>query len=240
MDKIGVLNSKEMILVYFGSAAILMAVAGTIFWTNKPLYLCANNSDVLKYSRNFDGSEIVEKMHESLKNSLYEKSSLKKFESLELCYGVKFYTCLIRETDGLNVNIRRHVERLTNYIFSVVPYERINDISVVVTNISDNYIGKDNMYISKYSNLPPFVTLKGETENICNNIEEICSDFFAKTRSKYVLIIENGRIGLGLKTAKFGKFNRIINKKRTKKLTEEAMQEISEFLLQIKSVIEKY
>lgn len=73
--------------------------------------------------------------------------------------------------------------------------------------------------------------------NVCRNIEEKCADFFAKTRSKYVLTIDGGTIGLGLKSAKFGEVNRIINKQKTKKLTEEAMQEISEFLLQIKNVI---
>lgn len=119
-------------------------------------------------------------------------------------------------------------------------YDNENIVDIVLNNRSSTYLHRDNIYISKYSNLPPFV-ISGETsENICRSIEDICSNFFAKTRSKYVLVIRNGMIGLGLDSARFGKFNRIFNKNKTLELIDDAINEMTDFLLKIKGVIEKY
>ncbi len=84
----------------------------------------------------------------------------------------------------------------------VEDYEK--NINIVLCNDSSTYLHKDNIYIPKYSNLPPFVISGDVSESVCSNIEKICSDFFAKIRSKYVLIIRKGAIGLGIKDARFG------------------------------------
>ena len=109
-----------------------------------------------------------------------------------------------------------------------------------MNNRPATYLYRDNLYIPRYSNIPPFV-ISGETsENICRSIEDICSNFFAKTRSKYVLIIKDSMIGLGLNAARFGKYNRVFNKKKTVQLIDKAINEITEFLGQIKEIVEKY
>lgn len=230
-----------------------------VFWPSKALYLYKSNANVIEYSNAIENFEPINKLYDYLSNDRYinnrngsnsyrwTQSFIKtKSEKIKLDNGIEFWGCLAEEVYA-NFGDYRKSYNFRKYIFAFGYYDIDYKVNILLTNISAVYAriidggipraNSYNTYFSDYSNVPP-AYIRSETDKIiCSKIDKICSDFFAKTRSKYVLIIENGRIGLGLKTAKFGKFNRIINKKRTKKLTEEAMQEISEFLLQIKNVI---
>lgn len=268
-------------------ASFLLIVSLMImFLTRKKLYLCKNNSNVLKYfekieilkendSRNRNGTRakskknlnisnnkdvfmadtdfsskeeitgarnlyLVEKMHEYLKvdNVCIGYYLYNYCELIELCSGTELWSCYIRELPTKNSEYSKACDMC--YIFAITPYEGEIDVGIVLTNNGNNYLDKDNIYISKYSNLPPFILNKQNDEKISRCIEEICSKFFSKTRFKYVLIIENGRICVGLKNATFGVINRVFNKKKTKKLIDEAIQEIESFLLDIRNIIEKW
>lgn len=234
-----------------------------VFWPSKALYLCKSNENVIEYSNNIENFRQINELHNYLSNDRYinngnghnsyrwRESFIKtKCEKIKLDNSIEFWGCLIDEISAYFDDPIKKSYNLRKYIFAFGYYDIDYKVNILLTNIFAVYAriidggmpraNPYNTYFSDYSNVPLAYICSETDKIICSKIDKICSDFFAKTRSKYVLIIENGQIGLGLKAAKFGKFNRIINKKRTKKLTEEAMQEISEFLLQIKSVIEKY
>lgn len=125
-----------------------------------------------------------------------------------------------------------------NIVFAVIAYENDENAKITITNHVDFCFDENKKDFLKYYNLSAPIKDEQKNNEIIKVIEETCSNFFPKIRSKYVLIIENGQIGLGLKNATFGKVFRILNKQKTKRLTEEAMQEIEEFMLNIKEILE--
>lgn len=198
----------------------------------KMLYLCKDDKAVLNYDSNIDISSIIYKLNESLGNSCYFIK--KKCERIELKNHIEIWSCF---------SIYHYLGFGTHYneiIFSTAYYNSQNDINIILNNRLTTYLQKDNIYVSRYSNLPPFVINNEISENVCNHIAEVCSNFFAKTRDNYVLMIQNGSIGLGIGNARFGKINRIFNKNKTRRLTGEAVEEISQFMLEIKSILERY
>lgn len=224
------------ILSHSISCLILVGVIILIteFWQNRVLYLCKNDMNVVEYNKNIKDFGKVDGMRLYLSFGHFVNRIC---ECVKLDNGIEFWQCYAQRSSSAG---SRNSTYYYNYIFAITQYESDNNMNLLLTNSLEKYLDAENIYISKYSNLPPFVISNENDENICKDIEKLCSDFFARTRSTYVLIIEAERISLGLNSARFGKFNSVFNKKRKKKLTEEAMQEISEFLLQIKSMIEKY
>ena len=217
------LSNLSWCVILFGLSIVMIEL-----WENRVLYLCKNNTNVVEYNTNIKDLERVAGILSYLS---WGHLVNEKCECVKLDNGIEFWQCY---------SWRKSNRYYNNHIFAIIQYESENNMNLLLTNSLEGYLNAENIYISRYSNLPPFVISNENEENICQDIEKLCSDFLARTRSTYALIIKDGQICLGLDYARFGKFNRIINKKRTKKLTEEAMQEISEFLLQIKSVIEKY
>ena len=224
------------ILSHSISCLILVGVIILIaeFWQNRVLYLCKNDMNVVEYNKNIKDFGKVAGMRSYLSFGHFVNRIC---ECVKLDNGIEFWQCYAQHHSS-SVGSRSSTYYY-NYIFAITQYESDNNMNLLLTNSLEKYLSAENLYISKYSNLPPFVISNENDENICKDIEKLCSDFFARTRSTYVLMIEAERISLGLNSARFGKFNSIFNKKRKKELTEEAMHEISEFLLQIKNVIEE-
>ncbi len=132
-----------------------------------------------------------------------------------------------------------YITRKSDYIFATMPYQSQSKFSIIICNNKKTYLNKDSLYISKYSNLPPMV-VRGENANqICAKIEEKCSEFFARTRSGFIIEIADNKIGVGLRNARFGKHFRLFNKELTKEQTRQAIAEITDFLLYLKAVVEQ-
>lgn len=201
-------------------------------------FILAMNSEFVKTSTNLKNLYLIKKMHDYLKGDVWVKRyPYENSECVTLRSGVELWSCYAKE---INLTRRNSFSINRSYIFAITPYESESIFELVLTNNDYKYLGINDTYFSKYSNLPPFILHRQNDETTSQCIESVCSEFFAKIRSKYVLIIENGMIGLGLKNATFGIINRIFNKQKTKALTEEAMQEIEKFLLEVKLIVEKW
>ena len=201
-------------------------------------FILAMNSEFVKTSTNLKNLYLIKKMHDYLKGDVWVKRyPYENSECVTLRSGVELWSYYAKE---INLTRRNSLSINRSYIFAITPYESESIFELVLTNNDYKYLGINDTYFSKYSNLPPFILHRQNNETTSQYIESVCSEFFAKIRSKYVLIIENGMIGLGLKNATFGIINRIFNKQKTKALTEEAMQEIEKFLLEVKLRVEKW
>lgn len=231
---------KEPIIL--GAILIIFLVATIIFYIKfrqkKVLYLYKDNAKVMNYYDMLKDSWLLFDLHRYIRGyyNTYERFVEKKCECIELYNNIEIWSCFSKELP----HARDDSTCYYSFIFSKVNFESEKNINIVLCNDSSTYLHKDNIYIPKYSNLPPFVISGDVSESVCSNIEKICSDFFAKIRSKYVLTIQEGTIGLGIKDARFGRLNRIFNKDKTIKEIDEAVNEISDFLTQIKGIVEKY
>lgn len=190
----------------------------------------------MKYDDNVDDSPELFMIHSYLgtKGRLVKK----KCESVELSNNIKIWSCFSKETTH-HTGSDSYSTWYYSFIIASENYDNTNNFDIEINSNPSSYLNKDNQYIPKYSNLPPFLISGEHAEDTCHSIEEICSDFFSKTRSRYVLTIRGGTIGLGLKSARFGKINRLFNKNKTSELTKEAIEEIANFLLRIKNVLER-
>ncbi len=234
------MNDKSFIMYVF---AVLFGglVISIVYYLKtrqqKMLFLVKDYDKVKNYNDNVERKvEIVYLQRCLASNDWFIKN---KCEKIELNSNVEMWSCfsycdLTRPGDDYGSSRSYY-----SYIFAVVKWNEESDFDIELNNIPSEYLNKDNQYISKFSNLPPFLFSGDKAEEICEKIEEICSNFFAKTRSKYVLAIRAGTIGLGLKNARFGRLNRIFNKQKTIDQTKEAIEEIEQFLLQIKEIVKK-
>lgn len=219
---------------------VALIIFGILFGQEKALYLYKDNAKVRNYDDELEESSLPLKLHMYIRSyNDYEYFILKKCERIQLYNDIEIWSCFStgwsRSGSGDSKSSYDY-----SFIFSKVDFESEKNINILLCNDSSKYLHEDNIYIPKYSNLPPFVISGDVSESVCSNIEKICSDFFAKIRSKYVLTIQEGAIGLGLKSARFGGFKRIFNKDKTIKEIDEAVNEISDFLTQIKGIVEKY
>lgn len=208
----------------------------------KVLYLYKDNANVMNYYDKLDDYWELFDLYRYIGSHNGDRFISKKCERIKIYNNMEFWSCYSKEIVTSTSSDGTDSTYYYSYIFSKLDYEKENEnvIDIVLNNCSATYLHRENIYIPKYSNLPPFVISGEKSESICNSIEGICSDFFAKTRSKYVLTITNGVIGLGLKSARFGRYNRVFNKDKTVKETDEAINQISDFLIQIKNIVEKY
>lgn len=129
------------------------------------------------------------------------------------------------------------------YIFAKINYTCNKQRRLLLTNNMNKFFkfnNNNNIITSQYSNLYPLLVNEVNEDNkrLVSKISKICSDFFAKTRFKYALTISENDIVLGLEKAKLGQFYRILNKEKTNNLIKEATNEIVNFLIELKSIIE--
>lgn len=226
----------------YATATFLVAaliIFGILFGQKKVLYLYKDNAKVRNYDDELEKSSLPLELHMYIRsrNNYKEYFILKKCERIQLYNDIEIWSCFSTGWSGSGDSKSSYDY---SFIFSKVNFESEKNINILLCNDSSTYLHEDNIYIPKYSNLPPFVIYGDISESVCSNIEKICSDFFSKIRSKYVLTIRKGAIGLGIKAARFGRLNRIFNKDKTIKEIDEAVNEISDFLTQIKSIVEKY
>ena len=233
-------ESNKNFDIYFWAYIISSLVGAIVFYIklrqSKMLYLIKDSDKILKYEDNVDDSPELFMIHSYL--GAKGRFVKKKCEQIELSNNIKIWSCFSKETTH-HTGSDSYSTWYYSFIIASECYDSINNIDIEINNSLSAYLNKDNQYITKYSNLPPFLISGEYAEDICNSIEEICSDFFSKTRSRYVLIIRGGTIGLGLKSARFGRINRIFNRNKTAKLTKEAIEEIENFLLRIKNALDR-
>ncbi len=205
------------------------------FGYQKSLYLLKDEENVVEYNNNINDYSAIQSLHLHLHlnkgiNIHYIKG---KCEYLKLNNGVEIWSCYTHNFDG-----ESHIS--SNAIFSTVDYKKSESKSDIYVNINPlEQSNKNKYYLSKYSNLPPIVISDNEdSRKVCQEIEDCCSKFFSKVRLGYVLLIDNDSIGLALELAKFGEYRRLINTEKTKKMVEEAVNEISAFLEQIRDIIQ--
>ena len=149
-----------------------------------------------------------------------------------------------------NLTIKDYYIPVSDEAFSYNTFE--HHIGVITKCKTTNHIEmlKDMKYIDKenykivpthYSNIRPFVVFSdnGNAEKIISAISPLCSDFFSKTRGYVVLLIKNNRIILGLSDAQLGERRRIFNKTKTRRLILEGIDEITNFLIELKNTIER-
>ena len=260
-------ENSEKFGAYFWIYISMLLVGAVVFYIklrqSKMLYLIKDNEQIINYEDNvLDLPELF-----AIQRMLRTKGNLinKKCEKIVLNNNIKIWSCFSKELTRYpgkgNYNTWYHsfiiasdeyksasdfdIEIVntygtwrTNYTSASEDYKSASDSDTEINNSSTTYF-EDNSYIPKYSNLSPFFISGEHAKIISNRIEEICSDFFSKTRSRYALIIRRGTISLGLKSARFGRVNRLFNKDKTVELTKEAIEEIANFLLKIKNEIER-
>ncbi len=217
--------------------SFVLAVLGeTIFIIKKRqarvLYLIKDSEKVLKYEANLSNLVVINDIFDYLNPSAMEILDANRGERIVLNNYVNIWSCYTYFKHGAWFNKR-------NYIFATSTYNNSKDFSIVINNNLLFFLQKENKYNSKYSNVPPFIITGENAEIICQKIEELCSDFFSKLRFKYVLKIQNNKISIGLKHARFGMLNRLINQNKTIAYTNEAIDEISEFLMKLKIILEE-
>jgi len=159
----------------------------------------------------------------------------KKSEMIELINNIKFWSYnIVYMPFRMNEKNKYYITD----ICALINYNSSAKINIKLTNKVKTLFTASRIHVSKYSNLLPYMIVNDDSIDFCSKIDKECSDFFARTRHEYYLIISGGAILLGLSHARFGKNNKIFNKNRTVELTKEAIEEISEFLIKIKSIIE--
>lgn len=226
-------------IIIFGELAVILIAVVVLFIKIRPkkmLYLIENDERVSKYTSNLDKDMKIFDLCNKICNNKDEYFINKKCEKIKLYNGIELYSCFSKYSNYLHSEYGR--SSYYRYIFAIYTYNNIGDFDIEINERLYSYLNKDNIYIPRYSNLPPFIISGEMAESVCQKIEEICSEFFSKTRFCNVLIINHGKIGLGLSSARFGICNRIFDKNKTIAQTKEAIREIEEFLLQLRSILD--
>lgn len=151
----------------FASILFSMIILIAEFWQNRVLYLCKNNTNVVEYNTNIKDFGRVSGIRSYLSVGRFINRIC---EYMKIDNGIEFWQCYSQDNS----------EKSTlyyDYIFAIMPYKNENSVKIKLANSLKGYIDEKNLYISKYSNLPPFVISNENDENICKDIEKICSDF---------------------------------------------------------------
>ncbi len=241
--RMSILQDKQDVFNYYLLGCTLLSLIGAIVFylklrQAKMLYLIKDEEKIAKYEDNInETSELFNIKSQLGIGGFFVK---RKCESIELDNNIRIWSCFLKQISHSVSPESDYYTSYYNYIVASNNYSSAKRFSIKINNRPSVYLNKDNQYISKYSNLPPFLIDGNDAKYYSSRIEEICSDFFSKTRSKYVLMIEGGLIVLGLKSARFGGTNRIFNKNKTIELTKEAIEEIANFMIKIRNVLNNY
>ena len=226
--------------VYIGLiiALVIAIIAYTILRKKIDLEFLKNDANVIEYKdivSEYTEDDLLFKDIFMKLRTLHQRFIERKCESIKLNNDVQFWAIYTRDQ---HMRAKTETYRYFNYIFGVGPLLKNNEIDISLSNVFGGYSTKDNLFISHYSNLPPYVVNDENQKIMCEKIDEVCSKFFAKIRSRYVLLIKGGMIRIGFSNARFGKHNYLFNKSKKDELTREAVEEITDFLLQLKTIIE--